>query len=59
MSHLTKLAFFLLCLTGHDNVPGAGLARKNGICDLIVRQGPEGRQLNVSPARKGWEIDGR
>ena len=23
------------------------------------RQGPEGRRLNVSPARKGWDIDRR
>jgi hypothetical protein len=28
------------------------------ICDLVVRQGPEGRRPNVSPARKGWGIDG-
>ncbi len=26
------------------------------MCGLIVRQGPEGRRLNVSPVRKGWEI---
>ena len=24
------------------------------MCDLKVRQGPEGRGLDVSPARKGW-----
>jgi hypothetical protein len=24
------------------------------MCDAIVRQGPEGRWPNVSPARKGW-----
>jgi hypothetical protein len=24
------------------------------MCYLIVGQGPEGRRLNVSPARKGW-----
>jgi len=34
------------------------LARKNGLCELIVRQGPEGRRLNVSPARKGCGIKG-
>jgi hypothetical protein len=27
---------------------------RNGMCYLIVGQGPEGRRLNVSPARKGW-----
>ena len=26
--------------------------------DLILRQGPEGRGLNVSPARKGWVLEG-
>jgi hypothetical protein len=29
---------------------------KNGMCALIVRRGPEGRRLNVSPARKGWVL---
>jgi hypothetical protein len=32
---------------------------KNGMCDLIVRRGPEGQRLNVSPARKGWGYGGR
>jgi hypothetical protein len=26
--------------------------------DLRVRRGPEGRRLNVSPARKGWGTEG-
>jgi hypothetical protein len=26
--------------------------------DLRVRRGPEGRGLNVSPARKGWDMEG-
>jgi hypothetical protein len=56
---LSKLALFLHGHTSHDDVSGAGLAWKNGKCDLIVRPGPEGRQLNVSPARKGWDTDGR
>ena len=24
------------------------------MCDLMMRQGPEGRPPDVSPARKGW-----
>jgi hypothetical protein len=28
------------------------------MCDLMMRQGPEGRLLNVSPARKGWGTEG-
>jgi hypothetical protein len=26
--------------------------------DLRMRRGPEGRRLNVSPARKGWGVEG-
>jgi hypothetical protein len=38
---------------------GAGeVCGNDGMCDLMLRQGPEGRRLNVSPARKGWGIDG-
>jgi hypothetical protein len=47
------LVFLLRCI-GHDGVWGGGLSRKNGMYDAIVRRGPEGRWLNVSPARKGW-----
>ena len=58
MSDLSKLIPFLLRFTAQTNVSGAGLAWKNGMCCLIARQGPEGRRLNVSPVRKGWDIDG-
>jgi hypothetical protein len=34
---------------------GLDLAQNDGTCALVVRQGPEGRPPNVSPARKGWE----
>ena len=29
------------------------------MCGLILRQGPEGRLLNVSPARKEWVLEGK
>jgi hypothetical protein len=29
------------------------------MCYLRLRQGPEGRRLNVSPARKGWVLEGK
>ena len=29
------------------------------MCYLILRQGPEGRRLNVSPARKGWVLEAK
>ena len=59
MSELSKLALFLLRCIGHDDAWAAGLSRKNGMSDLIVRQGPEGRRLDVSPARKGWVLEGK
>jgi hypothetical protein len=50
-------SFLFHCIDGED-VWGAGLYRKNGMYDLRVRRGPEGRCLNVSPARKGWDMEG-
>jgi hypothetical protein len=38
----------MLRSTPHD------VCDKDGMCDPLVRQGPEGRPPNVSPTRKGW-----
>jgi hypothetical protein len=54
----SKLALLLLRCTKHDDVWGTDLFPKTAMYDLILRQGPEGRWLNVSPARKGWDIEG-
>jgi hypothetical protein len=45
-----------------NRAPWFGMERwphwaSNGICDLSIFQGPEGRSPNVSPARQGWEIN--
>ena len=48
---LSKLALFLFRFTGYQ------VCGNDGMCNLIVRQGPEGRRLNVSPARKGSDIE--
>ena len=48
-----KLPLLLPRFNGHLDAFSADLALNDAMCDLIVRQGPEGRP-NVSPARKGW-----
>jgi len=48
---------FLLRFIGYDDVRGGGLAGNHRMCDLMVRQGPEGRLPNISPARKGWVLN--
>jgi hypothetical protein len=39
---------------GHEDTRDNGLAGNHRMSDVKVSQGPEGRRLNVSPARQGW-----
>jgi hypothetical protein len=54
-ANLSKLAFSYFRRSGKTT----RFIRENGMCDRRLRQGPEGRQLNVSPARKGWVLEGK
>ena len=57
--NLSKLALFLFRGTGHDDEWGADLTRENAICDLRLRQGPEGRLPKREPSPEGLGYLGR
>jgi hypothetical protein len=50
---MSKLALFRFRFIGQDAVRGGGLAGNDKMCDLIVRQGPQGRRQTVRPSPEG------
>ena len=48
----SDLRSFSCSLHGHEP------CGNDGMWDVKMRQGPEGRPPNISPARKGWDIVG-